>query len=372
MAGALQNPFITVGYHSEKYFCDRVAETKKLKEALLNGRNVTLISWRRMGKTGLIQHVFHKLKPVKCVYIDILHTSSLPEFTSTFSKAIFSQLEGPLSKSINQLTTVFKRIKPVISFDALTGQPNFELNFQTSVEAESTLEDVFAYLKKRKDPVVIALDEFQQIASHPEKKTEALLRSYIQHLPNVQFIFSGSQKHILSDMFSHASRPFYQSTQFMFLEAIADEEYKTFIQRQFAHYKKRVNSDLMDEMLTWSMRHTFYVQVLCHRLFLRTQSEANRKILDEVQEEILAENEPYYLAYKNLLTDQQWILLTAIGKEQKVEKINKREFLQRYGLSASSVQRALKALVERELVIEEPSGYRIYDVFLSRWIERNY
>ena len=52
------NPFVVGTYISKEYFCDRRVETESLEEHVRNGRNVVLFSERRMGKTGLIQHVF--------------------------------------------------------------------------------------------------------------------------------------------------------------------------------------------------------------------------------------------------------------------------------------------------------------------------
>jgi uncharacterized protein len=213
----LDNPFLTQGYAGKAYFCDRQVETKKLRTTLENGRNVTLISLRRMGKTGLIHHTFHEMKQ-DCVYVDVLHTSNLKEFTTVFTKAILNQLEGPVGKSWNHIVSIFKRIQPSIKLDPLSGHPAFDLTVGTDKEVESTLEDIFHYLKNRKKKTVIAIDEFQQISFYPEKKTEGLLRHYIQNLHHVHFIFSGSSKHILTAMFSHSNRPFYQSTQFLFLE----------------------------------------------------------------------------------------------------------------------------------------------------------
>ena len=108
------NPFLTQGYLGEKYFCNRATETKGLIDALENGRNVTLISLRRMGKTGLIQHVFKKLnRPQDCVYVDILHTSNLREFASVFGKAVLNQLNSPVNKTIHQISSIFKKFKQI-------------------------------------------------------------------------------------------------------------------------------------------------------------------------------------------------------------------------------------------------------------------
>lgn len=67
------NPFIVGTYVSEQYFCDRKEEKRILIDHIRNGRNAVLFSERRMGKTGLIQHVFHDQKiqeDFHCLYFD--------------------------------------------------------------------------------------------------------------------------------------------------------------------------------------------------------------------------------------------------------------------------------------------------------------
>ena len=54
----MMNPFITYGYESAEYFCDRKEETRELTTLWTNGNHVALISPRRMGKTGLLKHCF--------------------------------------------------------------------------------------------------------------------------------------------------------------------------------------------------------------------------------------------------------------------------------------------------------------------------
>lgn len=364
-----KNPFLLKGYLNKHYFCNREKETTGLVNAITNGRNVTLISLRRMGKTGLIYHTFAQLKKnYHCVYVDILPTSTLAEFTETFGKAVLNQLENPYGKSVKQLLGIFKKFTPSLVIDPMTGQPSFEIQIKTERESESTLEDIFNYLKKRKEKVVIAIDEFQQIAEYPEKKTEALLRSYIQNLTHIDFIFSGSQKHLLTQMFSQASRPFYQSTEFLFMDRIDSGTYSKFILHHFSANQKKIKEKEIATIFEWTRLHTFYVQLICHKLFVQPEKELTHEVLVRTLQDILTENEPYYIGYKNLLTNQQWGLLKAIAKEADVPKINQKDFLNKYKLSASSVQRSIKALEERELIVQETNGYRVYDVFLGLWI----
>jgi uncharacterized protein len=364
----MKNPFLLKGYEGSRYFCNRATETKALISAIENGRNITLTSVRRMGKTGLIRHVFGKLNNVDCVYVDVMSANNQKDFTRLFGSAVISQLETPLAKSLARITGMFTRLKPSVTFDPTTQQPSIELNIQSTKDSEATLNDIFNYLKKRNKRTIIAIDEFQQVALFPEKNTEALLRSYIQHLNQVVFIFSGSQQHILTTMFYHASRPFYQSTQFMFIDKIKEAEYATFITNHFTKQKKKIEHSHVADILGWTKLHTFYVQALSYKLFNETEKNVTDQLLKECMDSILVENEPYFYSYKNLLTAQQWNLLVAIAKEDEVRQLNKKDFLTKHGLSASSVQRSVKALVEREMVLQEKDTYRVYDVFLGRWL----
>ena len=363
------NPFTLYGDEGSAYFCDREEETARLTSSMQNGRNVTLISIRRLGKTGLIHHSLSKLKRnFDCVYVDIMATSTLAEFTEAFGKAVLNQLEHPIVKSWNTVSGLFRKIKPVFSVDPLSGVPQLEFDLKNSVDSEITLEDIFRFLEKRKKKVVVAVDEFQQVTEYAEKKTEALLRTHIQRLKNVRFIFAGSQKHLLTSMFNDASRPFYQSTEFMLLHRIEKDAYTAFISRHFSSASKKITPLCIAEILDWAKNHTFYVQALCNKLYSLDEKNIDNKILQRVCAEILWQNEGTFINYKNLLSVQQWNLLKAIAKEDAVSRLNQKDFLNRHHLGASSVQRSIKALLDREMVVEEDGVYRVYDVFLGRWL----
>lgn len=100
----MTNPFIINGKIPERYFCDRNTETKTLIDRLINGHNVILMSPRRMGKTGLIEHCYAQpqLNKYHTFFIDILQTSSLREFTYCLGKQIFETLK-PLERNVLDL-----------------------------------------------------------------------------------------------------------------------------------------------------------------------------------------------------------------------------------------------------------------------------
>ena len=134
------------------------------------------------------------------------------------------KVEKGRENAMKKLTAFFKSFRPVFSYDSITGIPEISVKIDRET-TESSLQEVFLYLKQVDKRCYIAIDEFQQVAEYPEKGTEALLRSYIQFLPNVKFIFAGSRQHLMSEIFLSAKRPFYQSTQIMLLGNIEKESY---------------------------------------------------------------------------------------------------------------------------------------------------
>jgi uncharacterized protein len=368
------NPFLISGYQGAAYFCNRKKETQSLVSAIENGRNVTLVSLRRMGKTGLIKHAFNKAKSKKnnLIYVDLLHTTDLSTLVKEFAKATINQLNlGVLNTSFQKITALFSSLRPTFTVDPLSGAPSVELDIQKGKQNTKTLEEFFAHLEKQDTNIVVAFDEFQKITSYPEKNIEALLRSHIQHLNNVNFIYSGSQKHILSSMFADARRPFYQSTQFLGLEPIVRNEYESFIMNHFKMAGISITKDEVEFILEWTYCHTFYVQYFCNRLFEIKMTMPDASIY-HAMDKIFSENEPVFTNYLSLLSTQQLQLLIAISKEGWVNKPTSKDFLSKHRLTSSTVQRALPALLQKEFLTLEKDGYRLYDVFLGRWLAAKY
>lgn len=371
------NPFIIRGYSGQELFCDRESETGKIIDAVKNQRSITLTSIRKMGKTGLIRHVAETMHAdhIHLAYLDILGTQNLNAFINQFGSAVF-KLKQPLAKKIPRLFNSFlKNLRPTVNYDALTGQPSLTFSMDNHQKSILTLEEIFGYLKKisEKTPVVVAIDEFQQVADYPEENVEALIRKNIQFLPNVQFIFSGSNKHVLLNMFTDAKRPFYQSTQLMLLKEISTASYSKFIRHHFMKHKKTISDDAIQYILETARRHTYYVQFLCNRLFGANKKKNSKADAEANLKQILLENEPYYFEYRNLITHQQWNLLIALAKENGIKEITTGEFIKNHNLTnAASVRRGINALLQKELVCEIDGKYYVYDVFLSHWLAQKF
>lgn len=366
------NPFSVLAYHGGEYFCDREKETKQLKKALENGRNVTLISPRRMGKTGLIKHVFEEFdsKEVLCLYVDLDQTTCLADMASAFGEVVLEKIGMQSGRVWKEILAWFKSLRPVMTANPATGAPEISLDVQPTA-AEASLRELFGWLEKSKLPCYVAFDEFQVIAEYPEPKMEALLRSHIQHLTNVNFIFAGSQKHLMTEMFMAAKRPFFQSTQMFPLYEIPEEPYFAFAQRHFERNKQTLSQETFHELYTTVYGHTWYIQCLLNRLYQYGTRQIDGQALQMAINDILTEYKETFRTYCKLLTSNQLSLIKAIAHEGKVKEISGKGFLQKHQLGAgSTVRSALRVLIDKELIAEDEDGYSVYDRFFGLWLRR--
>lgn len=234
------------------------------------------------------------------------------------------------------------------------------------------LFQLFDYLKKRKNPVLIAFDEFQEISFYPEK-AEAVLRSHIQQTKNVNFIFSGSSSHILRNMFFSAKQPFHQSTESLIVDKIDHNEYADFIKNCFEEFNRHISDEAIDYLLEFSEVHTYYTQVVCNQVFYRTDRKVEIDDTAEICKTYIESRKQDYNSILNLLPENQKKLIIAVAKEGEVAKPSSIEFLMKYKLpSSSSVLQSIHALEEKEIVYKSNRSYKVYDVFFRRFLEKYY
>ena len=368
------NPFITSAYISPAYFCDRVMETTVLLRYLTNGNHVALISPRRLGKTGLIAHSFHQNKIQQEYYtflIDIYATKNLQELVFELGKSILNGLRPFGRKAWDAFLNSVSSLRSSISFD-YTGNPSWNLEMGDIKAPAVTLDEVFQYIEHADKPCLIAIDEFQVIAKYPEKNVEALLRTQIQHCNNATFIFSGSQRHMMGEIFTSPSRPFYQSTAIMDLKPIQEEVYCEFAQHHFSNNGTHIETTAVHNVFQRFEGITWYIQFVLNSLYSLTQDRETCTI-DKVEiaiDNILAQLSFTYSSLLFQLPAKQKEVLMAICKEGKAKEITSSRFLNTYKLTASSVQGAIKGLLDKDFVTYELGIYSVYDKFFEEWLKR--
>lgn len=332
----LRNPFVLNGYIGKEYFCDREHEVQKLLEHISNGVNVTLVSPRRVGKTGLIEHLFHQKEVEENYYtflIDIYATKTIEEMVAQMAKSILSTLKSP----------------------------------------QNSLDEIFRYIENADKPCIVAIDEFQTISEYPDVKAEALLRTYVQHCHNAQFIFAGSKRTMIVEMFSKHSRPFYQSTTIMSVPKLDIEKYRAFAVSHFEKGGKGLSPDVVDEVYDMFEGVTWYLQRVMNKLYMLTPTSetCDTHYIPNAIEDILDENQMAYEALLYQIPSRQKALLMAICAEGKASSITSTAFVRKHSLSSSSsVQSAIRGLLDKELVTSENGAYEVYDKFLAIWLNR--
>jgi hypothetical protein len=368
------NPFPTTGYFGPRYFCDREKETGTLIENVRNGQATTLIAVRRLGKTALIKHVQQKLRPDWIpVYLDILPTENMSDLLKTLANSITNTVKEK-SNNGRKVWDFVRSLRPVISYDSYTGTPNLSFLIRPE-ESRHQIHELLSLLEKWDKPVVFAVDEFQQILNYPEPNVDAWLRKTIQEMKNVVFIFSGSQQHLMNELFSNPSRPFFRSALFMHLEKIPTETYTRFIIRQFAKNGKNISGQTAHEILKWTDVHTYYVQLLCNRVFASQEGSISENAWRTEASRLLKEQEYVFFGYREMLTSPQWSLLKAVALEGKVYAPTSKAFIGKHNLgSPSTVLRSLDSLLTKELLFKQfdPDGetyYGVYDILFRRWME---
>jgi len=378
----MENPFYITGIIPEPYFCDREKETAWMVQTLKNKAHILLTSPRRMGKTQLIRHVFEQ-PAIKdncyTFYTDIYPTTSLHEFVLFLSKEIYSVLVPKGKAALNKFLTALRSLAGSFGYDPIASTPIFDVKLGDIRTPELTLEEIFNYLEHADKPCVFAIDEFQQIAYYPEKNVEATLRTHIQKMSNCMFIYAGSNRHILENMFNSSAQPFYNSAEQIYLDCISKDVYTGFAEEQFAKAGRTIALEAASHTYDLFEGHTYYVHNVLHNAFAYIDSDKVIDIddIDKTLSDILEEKGRTFASVMNQLNYQQKETLVAIAKEGKATGVTSVAFVKKHTLkSPSSVQYAIKTLLEKQLLTyhneERTKVYRVSDRFMEMWICRTY
>ena len=371
----LSNPFVIGKYVDKDYFCDREKESELLVHHIVNGRHVTLMSERRVGKTGLIEHVFsnHLTNDYETFLIDIYTCKNLREMVYLLANEVFKKIsrKQPL---LDKLLSVVHSLKATLSYNSVTGQPEFGIGLGEITQPENTLDEILNYLESSDKMCVVAIDEFQRIANFEEDNIEALLRTKIQHLKNTQFVFAGSERHLLEGIFNDPSRPFYNSVVFMQLLPIEKSKYVSFCQRLFSLYEKSVSEALISRLYDCFQGITWYMQLSMNEAF--TMAERGGYVGEETYEQILnhmvdSKRFTFEDRYATLTEKQKSVLLAIAAEFPKELNLTSQEFISKYKLkTASSVQTAVKGLTEKGILNDSHGTKRPVDLLFIMWLKK--
>lgn len=373
------NPFIiTADYYGPEYFCDRQAETEALESNIANGRNTVLISSRRMGKSGLIAHVFNRAfvkSNFKTFSIDLYPTSSLAELILLLAKEITGPLKSKGQSLLESFLGIVKSLRPGFKVDPVTGQFVFDLSLGEIVKPVDSLKEIFQYLEGSEVPCLVSMDEFQQIAEYPDNNVLELLRTYVQKCKHTWFIFAGSDRRMMEKLFNNPSEPFYMSCSPLYLDAIQYENYLAFARHHFEAAGKSLKEESFKQVYELFDGHTWYVQRLMNEMFAWTKP-------GEVADAQMASNALTFVIKTYARTFQEQMssypeaqkqLLIAIAKDGQAQQVTSVAFCKKHSMkSPSTVQSALRVLHDKGIVRKDGNSYSATNRLLGIWLAKEY
>ena len=371
------NPFFIGRYAGAHYFCDREKDTETLVKHIINGRNVALISPRRIGKSGLIHHTFAQPEingRYTTIYVDIYATRNLCEFAKALSEGIVKAIRSEKAWH-EKLFTFLKSLRIGFKTDSLSGDPSFDIGIGDIEQPDRTIKEIFEYMEAGDKPCIVAIDEFQQIREYPETGTEAFIRTLVQQCSRTSFIFCGSKRYTMTDIFYSPAKPFFQSVISQNLKPIPMNTYTQFAGKLFAERGKLLDKTVAETIYRMFDGCTWYMQMMMNELFALTEKgmKCTPEYIDIAWENIIYAQEDRFQAILYSLAPKQKQILYAIAKEKKVEGITSSEFVRKHRLvSASSVQAALKPLMKNDIVTCDDGTYRIYDYFFADYLAKMY
>jgi AAA+ ATPase superfamily predicted ATPase len=363
----MKNPFVVTGVVDDPSFCNRQQEQAELKNHIENSQNVLLFSHRRYGKTSLILKVFKSLRNIVPVYVDLYGTTSIEDFIKSLIKGA-SVLEPKSNRFIKLIRESISGLSISFGFDPISQAPNISASFDRKPGA-ADIEAVYQLVQRvaRKKRIVIAFDEFQEVADYGAAAFEKDLRRIIQHQSNISYIFAGSQRHIITLMFNDAKRAFYQMAISMPLKRIATEEYIDWVQTLYEQGGKAIDEMAIRDIVARCENHPKYVQEFFYTLWPVRKIGTDQ--INDVENTIIEKRTVEFMNVWDSLSLNQKKTLKLVAATSGSQLFSA-DNLARFQLkTASQVAAAVKVLEQREL-LSKNGEYRIYDPVFRKWIER--
>lgn len=372
-------PFIYGKIATGQDFTNRARETKKLVLNFSSLLNTVLISPRRWGKSSLVMSAAAKAsekdKKLRSCFIDLFNVKSEEEFYQLLSQEVLKVTSGKMEEIMEYARKFLGQFIPRISFGPDPSQElTVGLNWADVSKRPDEILDLAEKIgKEKKLKIVICIDEFQNIASFADPVAfQKKLRAHWQKHQSVSYCLYGSKRHMMMEVFSSSSMPFYKFGEIMLLEKITVADWEHFIQNRFTQTGKQIDAETAAYLADLVECHPYYVQQLAQQSWFRTTKKCSRKIVEDAHDELLRQMSLLFQTHTDDLTASQVNFMKAVL--EGVEQLSSRETILQYDLGTSAnVIRIRQALVQREILdtIEE-GKINFLDPVYKHWLKRYY
>lgn len=364
------NPFKYGQVVSAEDFCPRPELLKQLIGFVKSGQNFMLQGERRMGKTSLIHEALRRVKRHRMVYVDLLEIKTADDFAKRMIKAIISTEEqaGMLEKTLKNLA----QLRPSVSFDPFTGQPSVSLDPRVTLQPDS-IESILDLLKgmQKRNPIAVVFDEFQDVLNLSDsKQTLALLRGKVQFHNDIPYIFAGSIRNQMSDIFSNPESPFFKSAIAVDVDNINPDRFMDFLTEKFRKGRRKITDETLKEIISTAESVSGDVQELCGALWDTSSSgeRISREHFPQALELIFSRESKGYEAVLVQITGQQLKCLTGLARLGGKSPLSA-AFIEGVGITLpASVKKALNRLVQIKVIYRYQGEYKFINPFFKLWL----
>jgi uncharacterized protein len=374
----LGNPFRYGSLALDEAFADREAEVQELKFDVLNGQDVVVMAPRRYGKSSLIWRTMQELDAsgVLVAYVNLMTTPTRERLAEKLAAAIHEQLASPLGRAREAALAPFRglRVSPQVTVSPEDGSYTFSFGVgHVGADIDATLERLLELpgelAASRERRVALVLDEFQEI-EEIDAGLPRLMRTIFEQQPDVARVYLGSRRHMMDRIFNDENEPFWRSAKKLELDVIEPDLFAPFIRRRFEETRKGAADEVVTALLDVTAGHPYATQELCYFLWEQTPFDTTAgepELLGALEGVLRSEHAHFQLRWDQASAAQK-LVLQALASEPGRPLTG--AYRSRYQLpSVATLQSALRALGERELVMQGPDGaYRIAEPFLAEWI----
>lgn len=350
-------------------FCGRKQLIKELRELIASGQNIVLQGERRIGKTSLIHEVIRSQKGTRGLYLDILGTKTVDDLCLTMLRGIVSlEKKGSF---VDRVIKSFAHIRPQLGMD-YTGSLTLTFNSSAPLKIDSIQEimNIIEAMHKRK-PLIVVLDEFQDILQIKDAKTIlAQLRSQIQFHSKIPYIFAGSNRNQMDQIFTSPDSPFYKSAIPLTVESLSFEEFAPFLTKRFKSGERNIEEGILKRVFEIADNIPGDIQQLCEGLWSVTSpgDDIKTETLNKAIRLIFSREQKSYEIIISRLTSNQIKVLNAlalIGGESPASA----KFVNTAGVkNASVVKQALDSLASQKILYQRDREWKYSNPYFKAWI----
>jgi len=374
----MPNPFKYGVIVTGEDFADREKELKLLVKELTSGQNILLYSPRRYGKSSLMMMVLEILqkKGIMTALIDLYGCISLSDLIDKLVEETVVPAYDTMDKIVNFLKSALSGFRPEITVNP---DGSMKISYRkevTSAGEKYILPEVLdapeKLAKAKNTPLIVVFDEFQEITNFNGTQLENLMRTHFQHHKHVTYVFMGSKRHIMEQMFGDANRPFYRFAKPFPLGKIPIEEFGNFILEKFKQTGIAIDPSIVDSLLAFTDGHPYFTQQLCHELWNISSERGvvQKNDIEKAIAAILRIHDDLFVRIWDPLTVPQKKLLVGMSVEDGVSAVYSMSFIEKYELiSPSHVARAIDQLLKDGTVEKVNDAYTLTDIFFKEWIK---